>query len=492
MPDNGIESPETADNEADLLLNDVSPDVETTGITDVNIPGDQATNIWNITSPGGADPFVDTTRRDAVVQLNLEFHPDVTELEEVLDPKLYVSAQTANAIGMQSRRVILKNLPPDATLPHITRGIRCNGGLVSIHMLNTAPIFGNGTKTVMLEFVHCKSAAEFTSAANTSHLIYEAKNGDQYRAAAWLIPSSSYPLGKSKQGFIDSKGTRALLLKGFPKECIWYFISAVGVKNIVRADYDEINDGFTVELTTLFQANKVDWFILSGRFSDFYHYAPQEAMFRMFMSDSTHAFDSKYNPRPRESPLKHRPEDDLEGQWNRYPYNDYVRRHFRKSATQGPTRLPLQTRLALQYDIDESEVDDYLDDLENHQDTEYRLIGSSITLTRRKWGWSMSAEDEGKLLLENTLHEPDWADHWDGHFKSCGEINRRKWEHYGMLAKHRREKAAEQGLDLETMPKCGRGCEMGCHDMKAAPVSAVVKKFLDTSKRVVINTGYGE
>ncbi|EHK50422.1 hypothetical protein TRIATDRAFT_297202 [Trichoderma atroviride IMI 206040] len=90
----------------------------------------------------------------------------------------------------------------------------------------------------------------------------------------------------------------------------------------------------------------------------------------------------------------------------------------------------------------------------------------------------MTDKDHTKLLLANTLHEPDWADHWDEYFRNRGEINIRTWEAYGMLAKHREEKVAKQGLDQGAVPKCEAGCEMECRDIKKTPVAAEIKKWL--------------
>ncbi|PNP51384.1 hypothetical protein THARTR1_08034 [Trichoderma harzianum] len=472
VPHSRAESPDTVETEVDLLLDDGLSDAQFDGFID----DDQLTENWDEELGEEAVLFDGTPGGNAPFHLDLEYQSDVAEV--------YVTTPTT---GLQSRRVMLTNLPLDATMSQITRGIQCHGGLLGIMMLNTAPIFGNGTKTAMLEFVHHQSAAEFTHDTNTTPLLYKAKNDDVYSANAWLIPSSSYGFGRIDKGLLDNGCARRFFLKGFPKECIWYFISTIGINNIVSADYDEICVLFTVEFTTLFQANKADWLIFSGRFSDFYTINFQDGKFRRFEQDSTHTseFLSSIRLRQRESPISYRTGDDLEEQWNRYPYNDYLPPHLRREAAKlGPTRIPLKTRLALQYDIDESEVDDYLDDLEDRKDTEYPIIGTPITLTRRKYGWSISAEDEAKLFLENTLHEPDWADYWDEHFKACGEINRLKWEHYGMVAKHRREKAAEQGLSLDTVPKCPKDCEMGCRDIKAVPAAAVVKKFLEGSKRV--------
>ncbi|RFU72769.1 nucleotide-binding, alpha-beta plait [Trichoderma arundinaceum] len=477
MSDSHADSVRTGDDLSDLLLGCDSSDVDITGHTDVDIPDDQPAKVRGAASPG-ADRFVNTQQRDIADtellagQLELKFHPDFTQLSY---GKLYVPSMGTNAlIEMQSRRVILKNLPPDATLSQIIRGIPYEGRLMSINILNTAPIFGNSTKTAMLAFEYPKLAADLACAVQSSPPIYEAKNGDQYRAEAWLIPSPSFVPSWADYELLRLGRTRSLHLAGFPKECIWYFISAFGVNNIVCVDYDE-------------SANRADKLISTGKFSDFYQHAPLEGMTCTIIGDSCQ--EDANDCWPYRSLRKRLPEDDLEEWWNRYPYNDYVPPQLRNSAGfKGPTRLSVQERLALQYDIQESEVDDFLHDVENHRDTEFRIIGSSITLTRRKWGWSMKTEDETKLLMATTLHEPDWAEQWDEYFAARGEINRRTWEHYGMLAKHRREKAEEQGLGPEMVPVCSKGCEMGCRDIKATPVAPVVKKYFDTSKISVIRT----
>ncbi|TFB00314.1 hypothetical protein CCMA1212_007785 [Trichoderma ghanense] len=481
MPVRATKSQETGDNdnESDLLLDDVSPATEVIGNT---CAVGQTAAAWDIASPGAPDPFVDTPRGGECPSLN--FHPAITSIAVYLNPKLWVD-------GLPSRRVILKNLPPDITLAQISRGIRSQGGLISIQMLNTATIFKCQTKTVMLEFYNPQSAADFTTAAASSPVIYETKYGRQYRAEAWLIPTPSYHISRVNKACMFGKCTRAMMLKGFPKECIWYFISTVGLSNVVRADYDPINDSLTVEFTAIFEASKTDRLIWSGRFSDFYRYDDANGQFRASQEDSTDDYESKHNPRPRENPVKHRQDDDLDARWNCHPYNDYVPPHLRTAPT-GPTRLPLRTRIALQRDVDETKADGYLDDLEKHEDTEYRIVGRSATIKRRKHGWSTSEEDGNKLLLANTLHDPERADYWDEHYKCKGEINRRKYEQYGMVAQHRREVAAEQGLGMEAVPSCPKGCKMGCRDMKETPAAPVVKEFLNTLKKPGIKKGHGK
>ncbi|PTB76367.1 hypothetical protein M440DRAFT_1391879 [Trichoderma longibrachiatum ATCC 18648] len=472
------------DDQEDLLLDEVSPSTEDVANTPLDAPGDQPPAAWNIASPGAADPFVDAPQ--ARGSLSLTFHPDITSIAGYLQPKLWV-------VGLPSRRVILKNLPPDMTLAHISRGIRSQGGLISIQRLNTAPIFNNHTTTVMLEFFNPRSAADFTKAAGSSPLMYETKHGHQYRAEAWLIPTPSYYISQTNKACIFSKSTRAMMFKGFPKQCIWFFLYIIGLTKVVRADYDPINDSLTVEFTTIFEAGRVDRLIWTGIFSDFYQYDEGNGQFKISLDDPTDVYESKYGPQTLENPVKHHLDDDLDAKWNCYPYNDYLPPSLRDTAPACPTRLPLRTRIALQREIDETEVDGYLDDLENHEDTDYHIVGTSATIKRRKHGFSISNEDENKLLLANTLHDPDWADYWDEHYKCRGEINRRRYEHYGAVARHRREVAAEQGLGEEAVPGCcSRGCEMGCRDMKETPAAPVIREFLSAVNSSTIKKGRGK
>lgn len=328
----------------------------------------------------------------------------------------------------------------------------------------------------MLEFIHPIPAAELVRAIQSTPLIYEDEDATQYQADAWLVPTASFGLSWVDQEIVSQKYSRSLMLKGFPSDYIWYFIGKIGLQHIVRVELDVMNDTLCIELTSMWQARRVDELIWRGRFSEIYKYCKEEGNFRVIVPDVTQI--CSYIARSPCGIIKQLPEDDLKKHWDVHPYNRLPPHLEKEAAQQGPTRLSLQKRLALQHDIEEDEVDDLLYDLENHRDTDYKIIGSNITITRRKWSWSMTDEDDTKLLLANTLHEPDWAEHWDTYFRDRGEINIRTWELYGMMASHRREKAVEQGLELGAVPKCEKGCEMGCRDLKKTPVDVEVKKWL--------------
>ncbi|PON27180.1 hypothetical protein TGAM01_v204129 [Trichoderma gamsii] len=472
------EEAQIEDSSSDLLLDCPPSDNDTTDLMIFDTPDRQCPATRN-TGSSEIDPFIDAPQEAAArletpdIEIRLEFHSDFTNL---YGRRLYVPSLPSTPAAERSRRVILRNLPPTAKLSQIARGIQTHGQILSIMPLSTLPLSNDATKTVMVEFIHPKPTAELVRTIQVSPLIYEDANLIQYQASAWLVPTPSFGLSWVDKDVVSQKYSRSLMLKEFPSDYIWYFIGKVGLQHIVRVELDVPNHSLCIELTSMWQTRRVDELIWRGTFSDIFKYCHEKGTLRFIVPDVTQICD--YNDRPPYGIIKQLPEDDLERQWNVHPYNR-LPPHLKKEAVQqGPTRLSLEKRLALQHDIEEDEVEDLLLDLENHKDTDYKIIGSNITLTRRKWSWSMTDEDDTKLLMANTLHEPEWAEHWDKYFQDRGELNIRTWEAYGMMANHRREKAAEQGLDLGAVPKCDKGCEMGCQDLKKTPVDAEIKQWL--------------
>lgn len=93
--------------------------------------------------------------------------------------------------------------------------------------------------------------------------------------------------------------------------------------------------------------------------------------------------------------------------------------------------------------------------------------------------------------MTNTLHDPDWADEWDRHFAARGAVNLRTWERYGALARHRRHRAAEQGLEPWRVPRCDPACPWACGDLRAAPVPPVVRRVLHVGPAAPPAFSYG-
>lgn len=178
------------------------------------------------------------------------------------------------------------------------------------------------------------------------------------------------------------------------------------------------------------------------------------------------------------------PADHVERQWNRAPFSQAPEPvEDCESASSKPASPSASEKLVAALSVSPSALSLDLADRATRADTEYRIVGSTVALTRRAWGWRISAADDDKLLMANTLHEPAWADEWDRHFAARGAVNLRTWERYGMLTRHRRDKAAEQGLEHWRVPRCGGACEWRCGDLKAAPVPAVVPDYLKSILR---------
>ncbi|UNI16947.1 hypothetical protein JDV02_003329 [Purpureocillium takamizusanense] len=202
-------------------------------------------------------------------------------------------------------------------------------------------------------------------------------------------------------------------------------------------------------------------------------------------------------------PIEHIPNDHVTRSWDRSPYNQRVlgvdqRPSSHESSgidTPGTTGgfLPSHHKpmdretLARNLDLEPEELSPFLDRHNNWKnDISYRIVGSTATLIRRAWGWRVTVEDDDKLLMAHTLHDPEWADVWDQHFEDRGEPNLRKWERYGALARHRRERAAHLGVEEWRVVPCGgnggaggpggddgkvgKACEWGCGTMKTAKV----------------------
>jgi hypothetical protein len=159
----------------------------------------------------------------------------------------------------------------------------------------------------------------------------------------------------------------------------------------------------------------------------------------------------------------------LQKTWAKAPYNMDVTAPFGSSPQTNPGSTQ-QNIVTENSPIVASESEDR----KTFKETVYRIIGSNITLTRCKWSWKLSAADDLKLLMANTLHDPDWADDWDTYFRSSGQVNLRTWEEYGTLAAHRRECAAAQGLGQGMVPTC-EACAWGCGRLKEVPAAGSIE-----------------
>lgn len=423
--------------------------------------------------PGQAPSFKHTP--SLTPQFVPNYHADITTLSE---PKIYNAPSSNEASSeLNSRRVILKNLPPDATLAQVVKGVCGFGGTVRTMMLSGNPFCKPGTSTALIEFVYPKSAAEYAKFLRSWPLVYQARNADRYIAEAWLIPTTSFQLTNRDHWLLEKEKTKALRFSNFPKKGVWYFLSVIGLPNITYAGFVEGMGDLHIEFTNLAEADRIQRLSVYNNILTDICGGPG-IVGVSFKPDLTQRPLEALKTSGGDGVIDFISVDAFEQEWNQSPFNDYWPTAYQSAMElQGLSPRPIQApvpksslppqpstaeRLAQQFDIDVDEVDDYLEERRNYKDTAFRILGSDIILTRRKWGWSIGAEDDLKLHMANTLHEPEWADEWDKHFAARGLVNLRKLESYGMLAKHRREKAKEQGLEPWVVLRCDKECAAGC------------------------------
>ncbi|KAM0460473.1 hypothetical protein ACHAPV_004741 [Trichoderma viride] len=154
-----------------------------------------------------------------------EWEQDEKDVAQVDKRAMEIARESYDATSLPStpaaergRRVILRNLPPNAKLPQIARGVQTHGQILSITPLATLPFTNDTTKTVMVEFLHPKPAAELVRTIQASPLVYEDENSDEYQPDAWLVPTASLGLSWVDQEVVSQNYSRSLMLKGFPSD----------------------------------------------------------------------------------------------------------------------------------------------------------------------------------------------------------------------------------------------------------------------------------
>ncbi|TWU71019.1 hypothetical protein ED733_000386 [Metarhizium rileyi] len=437
-------------------------------------------DAWNIALPGD-DLFKGDRVQDPLTPpakgFTLEYHDDIKDIDS---PRLFVSSLSAAQKGPQSRRVVLDNLPGDTTTSQVFKCIRCYGGTVSLALTNSLCRLKSGKRTAIVEFVYPEAASDVVSYLHKNKIIFLDKEGNEHQPESYLVPTASYYHTEVNHCLLDKGCTRALCMPNFPEGAIWHLLCNIGTRHISHVQLSDDNN-LVVEFTSLFETNQAEKLVRFGNMAIEYDPSTQGMC---HVPDSSQGTMQDVHDSTKGTILYIEP-NVLETTWNQAPFNTYhpVQTPAGTPSSQGtntkvhkPTNVTHEDILAEYLSVDPSEVWSYLEDRRSFQDTTYKIIGSTIELTRHKWSWSISAEDDLKLVMANTLHDPDWADVWDEYFRAKGTVNLRTWEEYGLLAKHRRDCAAEQGLAEGTVPTC-KGCSWGCRDLKSVPVPELVQDY---------------
>ncbi|RCI10126.1 hypothetical protein L249_8609 [Ophiocordyceps polyrhachis-furcata BCC 54312] len=392
--------------------------------------------------------------------LTLTYHRDV-----VTEPSPLIvlgSPSKVNGNDINSRRVVVFNLPPDASAPQVVLGI-CHGeGLLGVRIVKHGPM----TRDAELLFEKASDAKELVRHMEFKPVSFQAEDESLYEAKVWLVPTPSWTCAQ-EQAWLDQGCTRSLSLGYLPIGLVWQAISAVDVRQICRIHYEGKKGCLTLEMTSIGESVKAK--------ANIQVVLGYEPWYTQISAGCIHD-----NATKKGAVVKHLACGQPAKEWNCWPWNMEKEASRINWAAEWEAYVARKDKaLAESLDISVEELPDYLESREKFNNIDYYIIGSRIKLTRKAWSWSITVEDDHKLLMANTLHDPEWAQEWDETFEAEGTPNLRTWERYGMLAHHRREKAREQGLEDWQVPDCKGSCEWGCCPLEACPVPLVVRRFLE-------------
>ncbi|KAF4589707.1 Nucleotide-binding, alpha-beta plait [Ophiocordyceps camponoti-floridani] len=360
---------------------------------------------------------------------SLEYHEDTVNLAW---PRLFHSPSPDLSSSPPSRRVLMLNLPPSAVTAQLLSGI-CNNHTVLRASIVPDLRHLRLTRTGHVVFNTAADAAKFVRHVRHQPVSFVGDDGEVYEAEAWLVPTPSWPC--ARDGYWREKGcTRVMEVDSVDVDAVWRLISVSGIQHVSRVWYDEDRGVLTIEMASVVEAvhaqeairltlGRSPWYTVRFEDSGCLHHGGDEEE----DDDDSYGHIEKDDDQDDDLIIGHIPADHLEKKWNKAPY------------------------------IPRPETPRY----------------------RRAWSWSITREDDIKLsLMAFTLHDPDWAEEWDLHFEAEGTPHLGKWERYGWLARHRREKAVEQGLEEWQVPECGDDCPWKCGQLSRAAVPAVIKDYL--------------
>ncbi|KAK3192362.1 hypothetical protein K4F52_001575 [Lecanicillium sp. MT-2017a] len=420
--------------------------------------------------------------------MRLDYHPD-TQSSSM--QKLYceIDDEIENR-NIQSRRAIAFNLPPDTTSAQVLQSLAV-GQVISVSVIPQSLSIGpDNTLSAVIEFHESGQAQKYLDSIQADPPICKSANGQEYEVGAWLIPSPSFPLPKSQKHWTDMGLTRTLMIGNIPASAVWFVVSAMSaMAELANVTYSADDQSMTVQFTSL---NTSIWFYRLFRDGLFDFIPENDSVCHCEpILDAVAATPEWLIFLP--NAIDHIPKDLWSQEYNKPPYNMYWPTSYFYIMSLCGLEPKLDSFVSPAVGGEDHEANSDADSPSNQSEKlsiQYRIVGSTIKLTRHKHSWSISDDDNRKLLMANTLHDPEWAKLWDEYFSSNKLINIRTWEEYGAIARHRREVATALGLAEGMVAVCSSQCDKGCTDLRHVPPADVVKTYF--ADFYVDNMGYDE
>lgn len=367
-------------------------------------------------------------------------------------PKLtndMAAAQVTQTEG--SRRVVLWNLPYDTSTCAVLQTVASRtglaqherGGIVRVSLFwqpvlrdgctyavdySTERLNADASRSALIEFLDAGAAKAYVDYVNQVNIRIRTKypgcqEWTYKRVQAYLAGSQESAIAEDVQLLLYLGQTRSIVIALCPPEVVYDLLRSFGMPTITHVWYKTDTHDLTVEFVSIIDANRVWQNICRGVYAEL---GISGLLHPIFTMDSTErGFDAIPNGLVIEAPPN--PVDEA---FNKPPYN--------KELNVFPLYVPGQ--LAPDDSDDDEDHDGlraWLNDRSSSAETRFRILGSNIVLTKKEMRWSVDVEDQIKILMANTLHDPYYQEAWDRYFELRGLINVRKCDEYAMYARER-------------------------------------------------------
>jgi hypothetical protein len=392
-------------------------------------------------------------------------------------PKVQQPDSSDHSSGDESnsgRRVILSHLPSDCHLAQLLASLY-GRPCIEAGLYDASRIADQGARGGFIEFITAASAQEFIGLVDNGLVLYADVTGHAHVPRACAAPRRVPHVTGSKLSMLQNGWTRTLKADNFPREAVWFFLCAYGLSNVVKAKYDSVRSILRVEFNSIFNCGAVVRDVFERGFPYFQPQLNRMTGNPLFSRDYSEFQDDRCQPRlgfdtvglcweisndrtPRHPVLPHVSKDHLADKFNCIPYNTIWPSSY----------FPILSRQGLEPQWDPELI-------LKHQCSQ---IEAEVSLSRHFWSWQLSKKND---ILTETLDDREWEGAWTLYFRShaATTIDLQRLSRYAAVARHRREKTAEEGRREWEIPQCHGACVFGCGQLHEAPVPKQVEEYLN-------------
>lgn len=346
----------------------------------------------------------------------LNYHSDIAR---ITSPILHASAPKSMK-ELQSRRVMLTNLPENISYPQLLRGVRryVVENIASILPRKTSAQGRqrSANECALLEFSYVKDTNTFVSKCQAQPLCYRDEQGAIKQALVRIVPTTSYDKPWNFQA--PKEAERVLNIYGFPNTALWFFIFSIGVRGITLLHSEEATGMLHVEFMTSSHRIKAQKLLNS--------LSKVESVFANVSSSYGHRW-TDYDI--ENGPVDFIRADSLKFEFDCPPFNQWW-----PSGRGGTGSTPSPS--------DESDS----------QGKETPIGGTA-----------QSNIDSGNASVQNV--SPTVKQ--NAYFIEAGIKDITNWDRYGQMARHRTSLQHDEHV----------GCDKICCNIKTAPVPQVIQDF---------------